>query len=117
LDILGIGLPEVVIIFTLLLIFLGPDEIVSAGKTTGKLINKLVNSEQWESAKRVNRQVKNLPNQLAREANIADFEKDIEGAMESLPRFPEVPIASKISSDEESSEEIPTSAKTTTGNV
>lgn len=104
-DILGIGLPELILIFTILLIVLGPDEMLSAGRRIGKFVNKLVNSDQWEKAKEVNRQVRNLPNRLAREANIADMEKDIRGVLEELPKFPEIPIAAAESTSDEAGEQ------------
>ena len=115
-DILGIGLPELILIATILLIVLGPDEMQSAGRKIGKLLNKIVNSEQWGKAREVNRQVRNLPNQLAREANIADLEKDIKKAVESIPKFPDVPIAPKASSKDEDLGVVPSSAKNVSGN-
>jgi len=116
LDILGIGLPELIFIIVILLIVLGPDEMQSTGRKIGKLVNKIVNSEQWRKAREVNRQVRNIPTQLAREANIADLEKDIEKAVESIPKFPDVPIATKASPKNEDLGVVPSSAKTASGN-
>ena len=114
-DILGIGLPELILIFIILMVVLGPDELITTGKNIGEFFNILIHSEQWEKAKEVNRQVRNLPNRLAREANIEDMEQDIKVTMESIIKFPEAPIVRKTILRNQRSTSIPSSAKTASG--
>ena len=114
-DILGIGLPELILIFIILMVVLGPDELITTGKNIGEFFNILIHSEQWEKAKEVNRQVRNLPNRLAREANIEDMEQDIKVTIESITKFPEVPIMRNATSKDQGPTSIPSSAKTASG--
>ncbi|MBT3323389.1 MAG: twin-arginine translocase TatA/TatE family subunit [Anaerolineae bacterium] len=74
-DILGIGIPELGFIVLIALIVLGPKDMQKAGKTIGKWMRKVVTSPEWREIKNASRQMKQLPTQLMREANLEDFEE------------------------------------------
>ncbi len=74
-DILGIGIPELGFIILIALIVLGPKDMQKAGKTIGKWMRKVVLSPEWREIKNASRQIKLLPNQLMREANLEEFEQ------------------------------------------
>lgn len=74
-DILGIGVPELGFIVLIALIILGPKDMQKAGKTVGKWMRKVVLSPEWREIKNASRQIKQLPTQLMREANLEEFAK------------------------------------------
>jgi Sec-independent protein translocase protein TatA len=74
-EFLGIGPLELVVIFLLVLIVFSPKDLAQAGKTAGRWINRLNKSEAWNSMRQVSKEMQNLPNRLAREAQIEELEE------------------------------------------
>ena len=68
-EILGIGPSELVFIFIIALIILGPKDMQKAGKTIGKWLRNIVTSDGWKIFQQTSRELKTLPNKLIREAN------------------------------------------------
>jgi len=69
-EILGVGAPELVFIVLIALIVLGPKDMQKAGKTLGRWLNQLVHSESWQVFQKTSRELRNLPTNLMREANM-----------------------------------------------
>ena len=63
---------------------LGLREMDARGKTIGGYLNKLVKSDGWKAFQQTSRELRNLPTNLMREANIdlAETEKDIRKSMD-----------------------------------
>jgi sec-independent protein translocase protein TatB len=82
-DILGIGASELIFIIIIALIVLGPKDMQKAGKTIGRWLNQLVRSDGWKVFQKTSREMRNLPTNLMREANmdLNEAEKDIRKAM------------------------------------
>ncbi|MFZ5880198.1 MAG: twin-arginine translocase TatA/TatE family subunit [Chloroflexota bacterium] len=81
-EILGIGPQELVVIFIIALIVLGPKDMQKAGKTIGKWLNDLVHSDGWKLFQTTSREIRNLPTNLMREANldeITNVDRDLRG--------------------------------------
>lgn len=99
-EILGIGPSELIFIIVIALIVLGPKDMQKAGKTIGQYLNKLVKSDGWKAFQRTSRELRNLPTNLMREANIdlAETEKEIRKATK-MPPFPGMPLPPKPNSD------------------
>ena len=78
-EILGIGPSELIFIVIIALIVLGPKDMQKAGKTIGRWLNQLVQSDGWKAFQRTTTEIRNLPNNLMREANLElkETEKDI----------------------------------------
>ena len=74
-DILGIGVPELVFIVIIALIVLGPKDMQKTGKTIGTWMRKVVLSPEWREIKDASLKLKRLPNQLMQEANLEEFEQ------------------------------------------
>lgn len=74
-DILGIGMPELIFIVLIALIILGPKDMEKTGRTIGRWLNSLVKSEGWQVFRQTSKEVRDLPNRLMREANIEELEK------------------------------------------
>ncbi len=73
-DILGIGPTELIFVFIIALILLGPKDMQKAGRTIGKWMNKVVTSEWWRTARETSRELSQLPTRLMREPNLAEAE-------------------------------------------
>jgi sec-independent protein translocase protein TatB len=76
-DIFGIGPTELVFVILIALILLGPKEMQKTGRTIGRFLRNLTQSEGWHAFRDTSREIRNLPNRLMREANLEDVEKDI----------------------------------------
>jgi sec-independent protein translocase protein TatB len=84
-EILGIGAPELIFIIILALIVLGPKDMQKTGRTIGVWLNQLVNSDGWRAFQRTSREIRNLPTNLMRNANIEDLQetgRDIHNAID-----------------------------------
>jgi Sec-independent protein translocase protein TatA len=76
-EILGIGIPELLFIVLLILILFGPKEMVKTGRTLGRWLNQMVNSPTYKLLTRTGSELKNLPRNLMREANLDEYQQDI----------------------------------------
>lgn len=78
-DIFGIGASELVFIILIAIIVLGPKDMQKAGRTIGRFLNQLMRSEGWKVFQRTSNELRNLPRNLMREANmeIMEAEKDL----------------------------------------
>jgi sec-independent protein translocase protein TatB len=92
-EILGIGPQELIFILIIALIVLGPKDMQKAGKTIGKWLNDLVHSDGWKLFQTTSREIRNLPTNLMREANLEEF-KDLDRAVrdQMKPAFDSKPF-------------------------
>lgn len=77
-DILGIGVPELLLIVLLVLILLGPKDMVATGRMMGRWLNQLIHSPTYKLLTRTGEELKNLPRNLMREANLEEAKKEFE---------------------------------------
>lgn len=73
-EILGIGLSELVFIVIIILIVLGPKDMQKAGKTLGKWMNGIITSSGWRALKETTNELRQLPVKMMREANLDGFD-------------------------------------------
>jgi Sec-independent protein translocase protein TatA len=71
-DIFGIGPLELLFIVIIILLVLGPKEMVSALRTIGKVLRSIVTSDWWSSTKQTIQDVRKLPYDLMREAGMEE---------------------------------------------
>ncbi len=97
-EILGIGPSELIFIVIIALIVLGPKDMQKAGKTIGQYLNKLVRSDGWKAFQQTSRELRNLPTNLMREANmdLAETEKEIRKSMQMPPGTPFNPTPGRV---------------------
>ena len=69
-EIFGIGASELVFILLIAIIILGPKDMQRAGRTIGRWLNQLVRSDSWKVFQRTSAELRNLPRNLMREANM-----------------------------------------------
>jgi len=74
-DIFGIGAWELFFIVLIALIFLGPKDMVKAGRSLGKFLRKTILSPEWMN---IQRTVKNLPQQLMKETGLDELDAKID---------------------------------------
>jgi sec-independent protein translocase protein TatB len=81
-EILGVGPSELLFIIIIALIVLGPKEMQKAGKTLGRWLNQLVKSDGWQAIQKTTQELRNMPTQWMREANmeLAETEKELRKA-------------------------------------
>lgn len=73
-DFFGIGFLEILFIFLIALIVLGPNDMVKAGRTLGRLLRKIVTSPSWGVIQQTSRELRGLPTRLMREAGLEEEE-------------------------------------------
>ena len=83
-EIFGIGASELVFILLIALIVLGPRDMQKAGRTIGRWLNQLVRSDSWKVFQKTSTELRNLPRNLMREANMegAEMEREVRNAID-----------------------------------
>ena len=83
-EIFGIGASELVFILIIALIVLGPKDMQKAGRTVGRWLNQLMRSDGWKVFQKTSAELRNLPRNLMREANmeVMEIEKDLRNAID-----------------------------------
>ena len=84
-DILGIGPLELLFILLIILIVLGPTDMVKAGRTIGRFLRRVITSSEWQSLQRTSRDLRYLPNLLMREAGLEDLDDGLREIREMIP--------------------------------
>jgi Sec-independent protein translocase protein TatA len=100
-EILGIGINELIFIFIIALIVLGPRDMQKAGKTVGRWLRTIVTSEGWKVFQQTSRELRTLPNRLMRDANdeLNQINNEIVGNPPRRPNNPNPPPRSQAFPD------------------
>ncbi|MDD2922662.1 MAG: twin-arginine translocase TatA/TatE family subunit [Anaerolineales bacterium] len=79
-------MPELIFIFIVAIIIMGPKDMQKAGKTIGKWLRNLVTSDGWKIFQQTSRELRNMPTRLMREANedLNKIGKDINDPLNNL---------------------------------
>jgi len=89
-DVLGVGPLELLFIFLIALIVIGPNDMVKTGRTLGRFLRKIVTSPTWQAVQQTSRDLRHLPNKLIREAGLEEEMNDlnsIKGNVEELSQI------------------------------
>ena len=78
-EFLGVGPSELIFIILIAIIILGPKDMQKAGRMIGRFLNQLVKSDSWKIFQQTSNELRNLPRNLMREANMEmlEAEKDL----------------------------------------
>jgi sec-independent protein translocase protein TatB len=97
-EIFGIGASELIFILIIAIIVLGPKDMQKAGRTIGRWLNQLVQSDSWKVFQKTSAELRNLPRNLMREANteLQEMDKEIRRSID--PR--QYPPTSRSSSSQ-----------------
>ncbi len=74
-EFLGIGPEELIFILVILFLILGPKDLVKLGSTLGRTLRTMRESGAWQSINEATRQLRELPQTLAREAGVEELRK------------------------------------------
>jgi sec-independent protein translocase protein TatB len=69
-DLFGIGPLEILLVVLLALVLFGPKDIANNARTAGRFLNRLYKSDAWRTMVQASTTLRNLPNRLAREAEL-----------------------------------------------
>ena len=85
-EILGIGMSELVFIVIIALIVLGPRDMQKAGKTIGKFLRNIVQSDGWKVFRQTSNEIRTLPHRLMRDANeeVNKLTGDVRGELRNV---------------------------------
>ena len=92
-EILGVGWQELIFIFLIALIILGPRDMQKAGKTLGRWLNQLVRSDGWKALQQTSRELRKLPNTLMKEANLEELQEAERALRQGLDINPKRPAS------------------------
>lgn len=111
-EIFGIGASELIFILLIAIIVLGPKDMQKAGRTIGRLLNQLVRSDSWKVFQRTSTELRNLPRNLMREANmeVAEMDRDLRNAIDPRLDPSAHPASGRYSSSPPRTEPPPPSA-------
>src|SRR4030043_71486 len=74
-EVLGIGPLEALFVLILALLVVGPKDLGKAARTFGRFLNRLYRSEAWSAISQAPRNLRPLPNRLAREAALEELDE------------------------------------------
>jgi len=99
-EILGVGWQELIFIFIIALIVLGPKDMQKAGKTIGRWLNQFVNSDTWKVFQQTSSELRNLPRNLMKEANMEmqETERELRRTLDQIDAPDQRPSRSVASS-------------------
>jgi Sec-independent protein translocase protein TatA len=83
-EFLGIGPLELAFIILITVIVIGPRDIGKFARSAGQFLNRLYRSEEWKALNQASRNLRSLPNRLAREAALDELEKTRQEAEKAI---------------------------------
>ncbi len=83
-EILGVGVPEMMFIVLIALILLGPKDMIAAGRTIGRVLRQILTSPTWQAMRRTGEELQQLPTKLVREAGLDDLQKEVQSVTNSI---------------------------------
>jgi Sec-independent protein translocase protein TatA len=84
-DFLGIGPAELILIFLVIILVIGPKDIGKTARSIGRFLNRMYKSEEWRTIVQASRTIRTLPNRLAREAEMEEL-KEVKSALEETKK-------------------------------
>ncbi|HLB65916.1 MAG TPA: twin-arginine translocase TatA/TatE family subunit [Anaerolineales bacterium] len=82
-EFLGVGPLEFFFILLIALIIIGPRDMAKTARTLGRSLNRLYKSESWRMILQASRNLRTLPNRLAREAELSELREAREALKEA----------------------------------
>jgi sec-independent protein translocase protein TatB len=92
-EFLGVGPSELVFVILIAIIILGPKDMQKAGRTIGRWLNQLIRSDSWKVFQKTSAELRNLPRNWMREANmeLQEVDKEIRQTIDPRSRPPMPP--------------------------
>ena len=83
-EIFGVGILEVVLILVIAVIVLGPEGMVKSAQTIGKFMRKVIKSPIWAQLMDTQRELRDMPTRLVREAGLEEDIKELKKTQQEL---------------------------------
>lgn len=74
-EVLGIGPLEALFVVLIALVVVGPSELSKVARSAGRTLNRIYRSEIWHNITEASRNLRTLPNRLAREAALDELDQ------------------------------------------
>lgn len=88
-EFLGVGPPELLVIIVIALLVLGPRDLAKTARSAGKFLNRMYRSDAWKTVTQASRDLRDLPNRLAREAALEELDEAIKNGKSSSQSGPD----------------------------
>ncbi len=111
-NILGIGPLELIFIIIIMILVLGPQQMVVTAKKAGALIRKIVKSPMWGTIMDTSREIRDIPTRLVREAGLEEEMREIRSSTQSIKDLKNISVTIdplSISGDSKPHKEAPNS--------
>jgi sec-independent protein translocase protein TatB len=89
-EILGIGPLELLLIVILMLVVMGPKDMVKTGQKLGRFVRQIIRSPAWSNMMNTTREIRELPTKFVRESGLEDDLVEINKLRDSL-QFRDIP--------------------------
>src|SRR5689334_7792640 len=96
-EFLGIGPLELLFIIVIILMIVGPKDVARVSRTIGRGLNRLYRSDNYRLIQKASAELRNLPQELMKEANLEELQK--------LAEIPELKEGLSLNPPEKSSTE------------
>jgi len=81
---LNIGILEIILVLVVMIIFLGPDQVVDLAGKLGRFIRKITRSEFWTTVSDTSREIRNIPKTLVEETGLEESIQEIKQTRDEL---------------------------------
>jgi len=76
-ELFNVGIPEFLLVLVLAFILLGPEGMVKTARDAGRLVRRFLQSPLWASLRQAERELRQVPTRLVREAGLDEIEKEL----------------------------------------
>jgi sec-independent protein translocase protein TatB len=83
-QILNLGIWEVFFILLIMLIFLGPDNMMKTARQLGRFVSRMTKSPMWATMLSTSKEIRELPTRIVREAGMEETIKEIQQQSSTL---------------------------------
>ncbi len=83
-NVFGIGLPELILIFVVALIVLGPRNIVTTSRKLSENIRKMVSSDTWKSVVKSTQEIRDIQGQILEDTGLPETIKTLQNSTRDL---------------------------------
>lgn len=83
-EFLGIGPLELLFVIVIIIVVVGPRDIQKTMRSLGRGLNALYKSDLWKAFNEVSKQLRGLPNRLAREAELDEIQRAAQEVKETV---------------------------------
>jgi sec-independent protein translocase protein TatB len=79
-EFLNIGPLELLAIIVIALLVLGPRDLAKTARSAGRFLNRMYKSDAWRTITRTSREIRDLPNRLARDAALEELDETLKSS-------------------------------------